>query len=779
MAPTAHSGAVAVLDGIARLALIGFVALLPIFVIPFPWASIPQSKMIFIALVALIVALIWALARLIEGKIDIPRVSLMWAVLLLPIAYAVSVAATGFTGASLVGQGIEQDTLTAVTMWYVIFALTALLFAGHSAGLRAMLRALVVGLTIFFGLQVLYIFFPTWFSLGVLQGPTANALGSWHDLGIVASLGLFLSVVLVRGGAFAGTWRIALAALGILSTFLIIVVHFTDILWGAAALLVLAWGILVRGRLHADGLPLSQAVARTIAVPLLAILFGFAAAFGTQVWGKLPAPILITEVEVRPSWQGTLDVGRQSLGAPSSLLFGTGPNSFIREWAEHKPAGVNVTPFWNADFNYGIGIIPTSVFTAGLVGTIAWSAIVLAILALGWRFASLIMRREYTGAMLPLSSRHTLFGALLVGAAYLLIFHLIYTPGPAFTSIMFVIFGLLAAVANDNPVRTVSTENMTSAIAFALLILLVVPAGFASGITAREVVSNLHVNRSAAAFRDNGNVAESGRMIEMALAISPRNDRAHRAASELGLVELSQLLANGNPETQEALTKLQETLQQTIQHGLTAVEIDDANYQNWLVLAQVYDSLAGVNVEGAYEEAQRTYERAFEANPTNPVPKLRLAQLAVVRGDNATARTHLQEALALKQNFAAAYFLLSQVEAADGNNEEAIQAAATAVQLVPNDPVGWFNLGYILYLGDVFVDAAAALEQAIARANDYANAYFFLGSAYYELGRPEDAVLAFQRVLELNPSETWLNDVINNIESGNEPFEGISQAGEQ
>ncbi|MFZ2886411.1 MAG: tetratricopeptide repeat protein [Minisyncoccia bacterium] len=760
-----------VFDGLARVVLIALVAILPLAVIPAAWGSIAQSKILLVAFATLLAAVFWALARLFEGTMHIPRTALMYAVLLLPVAYAISAAAAGFSGAAIVGVGVEQDTLAAVIMWYAVFALTALLFSNHQAGLRTMMRAMVVGFTALFILKALHIFFPEQLSFNVLQGATANLLGNWHDLGIVAALSLFMSLALFRTGTFNGAWRFLLIALGLASVFFLIVVHFVDVLWGAAALTALAGLAALRSSIQADGLPLFAAIMRSLVPILLAIFFALAAVFGTPLWDKLPAPILVTEVEVRPSWQGTFDVGRQSLGAPAELVFGTGPNSFVREWGMHKPEGVNATPFWNADFNYGVGIIPTAIFTSGIVGLIAWFAIAVVVLGLMWRFV-----REPR----PLSGRRALFGVLLVSAAFLVVFHMIYTPGIVLTTLMFVILGLLAVVvAGDRPQRVLTTDSILNAVVFAVVVLCAVPVAFAAALSVREVASNLFVNRGAVVYQASGDVGAAGRMLQTALEISPRNDRAHRAAAELGLVEFGSLLSKGDPQTDEARLKLQTTLQNTIQHGLTAVEIDDANYQNWLLLAQVYGSLAGVNIEGAYEQAKTNYERASQANPSNPLPKLRLAQLAAARGDIAGARTSLQEAIALKQDFAAAYYLLSQVEAADNKGDAAVQAASVAVQLVPDDPLGWFNLGYILYLGGVYNDAAIALEQAVARANDYSNALFYLGASYYQLQRPQEAVLAYQRILQLNPNETWINQVIANIQSGQDPFAGVSQVGEQ
>lgn len=750
------------LDSFARFILVGLVAVLPLFVLPFNWAAVSQSKILLIVGVVILVSLVWALSRLFEGEIRIPRSALLYAGLLLVLAYIVSAGFAGWPANSLVGQGIEQDTLAAVIVFYALFAFTALLFTGRTTGMRTLVRALALGMTALFSIQALYIFFPSYVNLGILSGLTSNALGSWHDLGILSGLALFLSVGLFRSGLFSGMWRFPLIALGILSVFFLVVIHFNDVLWGAAALMALGFLAALRSGIQSDGLSFTSAALRSIALLVLSVALGLAALFGVSVWEKLPAPIQISEIEVRPSWQGTFDVGRQSLGAPASLLFGTGPNSFIREWGAHKPEGVNTTPFWNSDFSYGVGIIPTSIFTAGLVGTLAWLSLVVVILALFLRFV-----REVR----PLSPGRTLFGFLLVSVAYLIVFHMIYTPGIALTGITFLLLGLLAVVvAGDRPSRVLSTGSMTGAVVFALVLLCAVPVTFAAGLIGREVISNTYVNRASSTFNASGSVADAHALLDTAFRISSRNDRAHRAAAELGLVEFTQLANQGNAENEEMRTKLQETLQKTIQHGLTAVSIDDANYQNWLILAQVYGSLAGANVEGAYEQAKINYERAFVANPSNPVPKLRLAQLAIAKNDLPGGREYLQEAIALKPDFAAALFILSQVEAASGNGDAAVQSAVAAVQIVPDDPLGWFNLGYILYSGGIFNDAAAALEQAIVRAPDYSNAMFFLGISYYQLQRPNDAVVALQRVLQLNPNETWLQEGISDIQAGRTPF---------
>jgi tetratricopeptide (TPR) repeat protein len=756
-------------DAIARWILIIFFAVLPIAILPVPWASVAQDKVLLAGAVAILAILAWAIARLFEGAVHTPRSALLYVALLLPLAYVVSTAVAGWNGVSLVGEGVEQDTLVAVVLWYAMFALSAFVFYEHRPAIRVCVRALLLGLTALAIIETLYIFFPAWLSFGgVLQGTTANPLGSWHDLGIVSGLSIFFSVALFRSGMLNGLWRIIPIVLSILSLFLVTIIHFTDVFWATAALSAAGLIAVLRASIQAEGISVTEAVGRAIPWLILGIVMALAAVFGTQLSAKLPARVQITEVEVRPSWQGTFDVAKQSLDAPTSLLFGSGPNSFIREWGLHKPQSVNLTPFWNSDFNYGIGVIPTSIFAVGLFGLVAWAALLLVLLGLVFRFI-----REVR----PLTPGRTLFGTLLVAVAYLVTFHMIYTPGVAVTGITFLLMGLLAvAAAGDAPSRT-ARLGLRSFSGIVVLLILILSSGVAIAAAAtgsREVLSNLYVNKGAYAYQTSNDVGAASHAIQRALALVPKNDRAHRAAAELGIVELAQLISQGGQDD-AARKLLQDTLQETIQHGLSAVEIDGGNYQNWLSLAQIYANLAGANVQGAYDNAKNAYAKAFEAQPTNPVPKLRLAQVAVAQNNLAAARGYLQEAVALKPDFAAAYYLLSQVEAADGKGDPAVAAAAQAVQLVPADPVGWFNLGYILYSGRSYDNAAQALEKAATLTPDYANALFILGLTYNALGRTDDAVLILQRVATLNTGETWIPQLIENVKAKRDPFAGIQQ----
>jgi len=223
-----------------------------------------------------------------------------------------------------------------------------------------------------------------------------------------------------------------------------------------------------------------------------------------------------------------------------------------------------------------------------------------------------------------------------------------------------------------------------------------------------------------------------------------------------------------------ARAELQSTLTKTIEHGLAAVSIESRNYQNWLALARLYGELAGVGVAGAEENARAAYQQAEKDNPTSPLPLLGLAQLDLLGKNDEAAREHLLAALARKPDLAAAHFLLSQIYARAGDLQKALDSASAAARLVPEDPLGWYNLGTILYAGADYQNAALAFERAVGIQNDYANAMFLLGISYALLDRDAEALSVLKAVAALNPTDTTLNTIIANVRAGRDPFTGVA-----
>jgi len=727
---------------------------MPFFIIPAPWASVVQGKLVLAGLFVAVIVIFYCIARLAQGVVLLPRDGILYAAFLLPIAYFVSALVSGNTADSYAsGLGL-QDTVSSIAMLSAILVLSAMLFAGGVRNVFIVFSAFLSGCALVILFQIARLFFPSFLMIGgAVSGSASSIFGSWHDLGTLSALFVFFAIALF-GSPFLGrrVSNIFLPILGTVSFILTFVIALPDVWYGLAALLLLfavyAGYRAGKGDPHSRRMAGRQAIA-AFTVGIVALIGGFAGHF---IYSYLPGSLQITQMEVRPSWQGTFIVGEKVFVGTGSL-FGTGPNTFQNAWGKFKPPGINETDFWNTDFNQGIGFVPTSFVTAGALGIIAWLALLVGVLVHLVRFI-----RRGVGEDLSLHA------ALLGGVLFLLGFHIIYTPTLAVSVVLFFLMGLLVAITTIDRthvfVLPLSVRSAFGVLSLVLLLGLGASLLYLSTTGVRAVVSDVMIQKAAADFNASSDIAEALAAVQRSLTINPDNDRAHRAAVELGLLQLQKLIAAGNSADAE---ELKDTLSSTIASGLAAISIDSTDYQNWLSLAYAYQNLANAGVEGAYENAIAAYEKAAAANPTNPLPLIGAGQVALAQGQASSSVGYLNAAILLKTNLAVAYFLRSQAEAQLGDLPAATDDAAAAVSLAKEDPLGWYNLGTILYTSGDYQNAGQALSQAVALNNDYSNALFVLALTHEKLGDRARAIAAMERVVALNPGSDVASSTLANL----------------
>lgn len=748
-------------DRITQWSLLGLMALVPVFVVPLPWFTVPQGKLLFIGVLALTAFAAWLVSRWLHGSLVLPRHLTLWGSALLPVVFLLSAVFSGNGWASFASGTASADTVVVVAIWYLLLALVAIVYAQGRYSFEPLVRALAAGLIVLFAFQTLRVFFPGFTSLGgFLSGNASSIFGSWHDLGIVAGLGVFLSLALWRSSvASSALWRGMLATLGVLSLFVTVVVNTIDV-WYALAIVALLWGMWQLFALWRAGHSLKKGLLSKGVVIWLVLA---AAAAACAVWSpafysKLPAQMQVAQLEVRPSWQGTYMIGEKALSGKKALLFGSGPNSFVRDWSLFKPAGVNVTDYWNVDFTAGIGFVPTTFVTTGILGILAWLLFALSVL---WSLMRALMGR---------STMHGLLPAVLGAALYLFAFHITYVPGVALSALLFLLVGLVVALESAEqgarsrnislrPERAAAYAPVAVAGLVALFLVL------SPVIAVRAIVSDLYVQKAVVAYNKDGGLEKPLAYVKRSLMIFPDNDLAHRAAVQIGLLQLQQII-NSGAQDEATRTALQNKLQETISYGLSAVSIDSDDYQNWMSLAALYQNLAGVGIAGAYDNAKQAYQKAAEDNPTNPLPHAQLAQLALSQGDTSMALYELDKAIELKPNLGVAYYLRSQIHASASDFDAATNDAVAAAQLAQQDPLAWYNLGAVLYAAAKYDLATQALAQAVSLQNNYANALFLLGLSLDKAGQREQALAAMLEVQKLNPEDASIAQILENLQNG-------------
>jgi tetratricopeptide (TPR) repeat protein len=715
-------------------------------------------KMGLLAFGVTVALILWAVARLMEQRMEFANTGVLWSALLLVGGYAVSAALSADILRSFIGYGFERDTVMAILVLVAALSAVALIFQkkGHLVWIQHTMLAsfLILGLLqvarIVLGADVV---FPSIFSTDA----TANILGSWNDLGIFSGLVVLISIVGFAYLSLKGAVRILWYGAFAVALFLLAMVNLSPV-WAALAIISLVFLIYTLSAALYSARTADQQKARlpwgrlapSAAVFLVSVLFLLAgSAIGERVVGVFD----VAHIDVRPSWEGTIQVG--SAAYEDRMLFGNGPNTFVYTWAQHKPMGVNGTNFWNVDFTYGIGLIPTTFISGGLVVGLLWLLFLGSFVYLGFR----ILTKAIANNALSYLTMST-----FIGATYLWVLAIVYVPQITMLTYAFIFTGAcVAALRLAGIVRTrevdASRGLAPNFLLMSTLVTVVVVAAAIVVVEADRVMASSALTRSVA-MANTGDFNEAHRILSNAGFIG-KDGRVGQVRANIGVAELGNLLADlQRTDSNELRSAIQSRLSETIRAAQEAIENDPLNYRNRLLLADIYAQLAPLGIEGARASAVDMYAQAAKLNPTTPLVPLRLAQLALAGNDMGNARTHLRDALELKANYTSAHFLLSQIEIREGNTRGAIASTEAAALLAPNNPGLLFQLGVLYYSEEEYQNAVAALEAAIALQPDYANALYFLGLSYDRLGNREGALAAFTRVAELNPDNTEVANIV-------------------
>lgn len=771
-------------DGIVRAILMGLVFLLPVFLIPTLTAPFQFTKILLVFVAVIIALIVFIFARLQDGTVIVPRNLPLAGVWALPLAYLLSALFSSAVAFSLFGSQFETDTFGFIAVMAIFFTLTALVLREKAHFVRVYMALLSSGFVLGLYHLLRLLFGPEVLSFGVLDNQLLSPVGQWNNLAVFFGLLAILVLLALRGLKLTMLARVLLYVLLALSTLMLAVVNFF-MAWLAVG--IFAFGLFVHsisGHLFkwnraAHGADSEQTGdgRGSISIGALAVLF-FAGAFvfgGGALGNAVSSFFDINYIEARPSWQTTIDITR-NVYAENALL-GSGPNTFTEGWLRYKPTDVNETVFWNTDFNAGIGFIPTSFATTGILGMFAWLVFFGLLVYAGARALVISPVKDTVAYHLVLSS--------FLGSVFLWIMAVLYVPSIAVLSLAFLMSGVFAASLRYHSADTSLREKeisfagsprlgFVSILALTFLFLVSLVALYSVG--ERYLAAVTFQRALAAQALDNDlDRAAAGAVDAIALR---GEDRYFRFLAEIGIVQLANILAeplSENALVDEVRNRFQQTLGTTVEAALSATEAAPQDYRNWLVLARVYQAVVPVGIEGAYENAVRAYERAEELNPKAPILPLSRARLEIVRGNDAEARTQLERAIALKRNYTEAIFLLSQIQVREGNVPEAIRSVESAALLDPNNPLLFFQLGLLQYDQRNFDGTIGALERAVALNESYANARYFLGLAYAETGRPADAISQFERVQELNPDNQEVAVILENLRAGAPPLAGFGE----
>lgn len=755
------------LDNVAYGIIAVVVFFLPFFFLPFLGIAPDAAKIHLLQIGIVLAFIIWLSVSLREGTISFAKTIVFAALALVPLASLVSGIFSGQARVSMLGSGTEISTFLGSILFFLLTILAANYF-------REIKRISFLYRGLFFGALIIVLFQtarfiggPDFLSLGLFGNPTDNILGKWNDLGLffgaIALLSVF-SLQFLSPGGFK-KWSLYAALIASVTFLAIINFSLAWILLGIFSLAAFVYGLSFGvANMSGTDAPRGRLPLLPLIVAIVAIIFLLPGDFFTNA---IAAKLNIQHIEVRPSWSATYDITKATLKEDPFL--GVGPNRFANQWLLEKPAGVNETLFWNSDFNFGIGVISSSVVTMGLFGLAAWLIFFLVFLYVGGRGALL----QYDTAR----DRFYAFSSFFM-ALYFWIAAIFYVPGVVLYAFAFLFTGVCIAFLTRT--RSVAVGTLSFAnnprigfLSVLVIIILIITSVVGVYMLGQRLASAYLFGKGITAANVSGDVAYAEKLVGRASGLYA-NDMYYRTLSDVQIVRLGAVLSQKDLKQDTIRAQFQEVLGNAIGNARAAVDFDQSNYLNWLALGRVYEAVVPLGIEGAYENADAAYKEALARNPEGPAIQVVLARLELAKGDTARARGYLASALQKKTNYTEAIFLLSQIEASAGNIREAITQAEHASLIAPNDVGIFFQLGFLRYKNDDYNGAISALERAVTLNPVYANAKYFLGLSYAKVGRQGDAIAQFDGIAALNPDNSEVRNILNNLNVGDDPFADIA-----
>jgi len=155
--------------------------------------------------------------------------------------------------------------------------------------------------------------------------------------------------------------------------------------------------------------------------------------------------------------------------------------------------------------------------------------------------------------------------------------------------------------------------------------------------------------------------------------------------------------------------------------------------------------------QGQLDKASTAYKRAMALSPDDPEPLLSLVKLDVAQRHVDRAQARLEALLAERPDHLYGHGLLGEVVALTGHPREADAQFRAASRVNPKWVTPWLDWGE-LWLAQKEPDQAVQVIQAGLKANpDSEELHMLLASAYSALGQIDNAIIAYDGTLRLNP----------------------------
>lgn len=179
-----------------------------------------------------------------------------------------------------------------------------------------------------------------------------------------------------------------------------------------------------------------------------------------------------------------------------------------------------------------------------------------------------------------------------------------------------------------------------------------------------------------------------------------------------------------------------------------ALEADPTNPNRWITVGIICREI------GQSQDAIEHFRRAVELRPDSPVPYVNLGAVYNDMAQFGKAIEYTRKAIALQPDLAKAHSNLGAMYRKTGQFFKAVEHLEKVCELQPRDADAHSNLGAVYNDAGQHANAIRALKKAVALRPDDAVAYGNLGAVYSRIGQFDSGIQYLERAVELQPDYT-------------------------
>jgi len=248
--------------------------------------------------------------------------------------------------------------------------------------------------------------------------------------------------------------------------------------------------------------------------------------------------------------------------------------------------------------------------------------------------------------------------------------------------------------------------------------------------------------------------------LEKAVRLNPRLSAYRVSLSQVYLNELIKELQK--PQKERDNSSLQRYVALAVAEGKTATQLQENIVGNWENLGLIYKNIVGL-AEGAIEWGIKSFKKASELDPQNPVLLTEIGKLYLLKNDLQKAKEYFEKAHKKKQDYVPCLLQKALVLEKEDNLDGAIELLEDLKSKYPFNIDVMFQLGRMYFNKGEVEKAITQFKNVISLVPNHANAHYSLGIAFAKKGEKEKAIEEFEKVLELNPGNEDVKEKIKKL----------------